>query len=212
MTLKNNIWGVNIVKNVAIDKPWNRPGAAAYARARRKTLLHPPVTVYRMPADVRKDEDVPVRMRDGVTLRLNLFRPANAEGPLPVLLSAHPYRKDSMPRFKRGKWSLSFQFRIMNQPAPLRISDQTSWEAPDPAWWAQQGYAVINLDTRGGGHSEGRGDLLSDQEADATAREIWRTINGVNLRDNIITTRDRARLVFEKGSDHRVRRVRLRKI
>jgi len=53
---------------------------------------------------------------------------------------------------------------------------------------------------------------LSDQEADATAREIWRTINGVNLRDNIITTRDRARLVFEKGSDHRVRRVRLRKI
>lgn len=160
------------MKDVAIDKPWDRPGAAAYARARRKTLLHPPVTVYRMPADVRKDEDVPVRMRDGVTLRLNLFRPANAEGPLPALLSAHPYRKDSMPRFKRGKWSLSFQFRIMNQPAPLRISDQTSWEAPDPAWWAQQGYAVINLDTRGGGHSEGRGDLLSDQEADDISQVI----------------------------------------
>jgi type I pantothenate kinase len=53
---------------------------------------------------------------------------------------------------------------------------------------------------------------LADSEADATAREIWRTINGVNLRENIITTRDRARLVFEKGSDHRVRRVRLRKI
>ncbi len=53
---------------------------------------------------------------------------------------------------------------------------------------------------------------LSDVEADATARHIWRTINGVNLRENIVTTRDRARLVFEKGSDHRVRRVRLRKI
>ena len=60
----------------------------------------------------------------------------------------------------------------MNQPGPLRISDQTSWEAPDPVWWAQQGYAVINLDTRGGGHSEGRGDLLSDQEADDISQVI----------------------------------------
>jgi type I pantothenate kinase len=53
---------------------------------------------------------------------------------------------------------------------------------------------------------------LTDEEADSTARTIWRTINGVNLRENIITTRDRARLVLEKGSDHSVRRVRLRKI
>ena len=77
-----------------------------------------------------------------------------------------------MPTMKRGRWSLNPQFRIMNQPEPLRISDQTSWEAPDPVWWAQQGYAVINLDTRGGGHSEGRGDLLSDQEADDIAQVI----------------------------------------
>jgi len=53
---------------------------------------------------------------------------------------------------------------------------------------------------------------LSDREADETAHKIWRTINGVNLRENIVSTRDRARLVFEKGSDHRVRRVRLRKV
>jgi len=53
---------------------------------------------------------------------------------------------------------------------------------------------------------------LSDAEAEATARTIWRKINGVNLRDNILTTRERARLIFEKGPDHRVRRVRLRNI
>ncbi|MBV9206965.1 MAG: CocE/NonD family hydrolase [Actinobacteria bacterium] len=160
------------MRDNTLDKPWKRPGASAYARTRRKALLHPPVTVYRMPGDVRKDQDVPVRMRDGVTLRLNLFRSAAADGPLPVLLSAHPYRKDWVPKFKRGKWSLNPQFRVMNQPEPLRISDQTSWEAPDPIWWAQQGYAVINLDTRGGGHSEGRGDLLSDQEADDISQVI----------------------------------------
>lgn len=53
---------------------------------------------------------------------------------------------------------------------------------------------------------------LNDAEALATARDIWRTINGVNLRDNIFPTRDRARLILEKGADHAVRRVRLRNV
>ncbi len=156
----------------SLDKPWKRPGARAYARTRVQALRHPPITVYPMPADVVKDEDVAVQMRDGVTLRLNLYRPANAPGPVPVLLSAHPYRKDALPKLKRGTWSVNPQFRIMNQPEPLRISDQTSWEAPDPVWWVHHGYAVANLDTRGGGRSEGRGDLLSDQEADDIAQVI----------------------------------------
>ena len=159
------------MNSITLDRPWHRPGAFAYARTRIPAALHPPVTVYPMPADVTKDEDVPVRMRDGVTLRLNLFRPPG-EGPFPVIMSAHPYGKDHVPTMKRGRWSLNPQFRIMNQPEPLRISDQTSWEAPDPVWWAQQGYAVINLDTRGGGHSGGRGNLLSDQEADDISQVI----------------------------------------
>jgi type I pantothenate kinase len=52
---------------------------------------------------------------------------------------------------------------------------------------------------------------LTDDEAVRTAREIWRTINGVNLRDHLLPTRDRARLVIEKGADHEVRRVRLKR-
>ena len=39
-----------------------------------------------------------------------------------------------------------------------------------------------------------------------------RLINGVNLRDNIKPTRERARLVLEKSSNHSVQRVRLRRI
>lgn len=124
-----------------------------------------------MPADVVAERDVPVVLRDGVTLRLNLFHPASG-GPFPVIMSAHPYGKDRVPRRRRLGWSINPQFRIMNQHQSLRISDQTSWEAPDPAWWAQQGYAVVNLDTRGGGHSDGYGDLLSDQEADDIAQVI----------------------------------------
>ncbi len=155
----------------SLDRPWRRAGVLAYARARLRAFLRPPITVYPMPSEVRMDFDVPVRMRDGVALRLNLFRPLGQE-PFPVILSAHPYGKDAVPRRRLGGWKLNAQYRIMNQPEPLRISDQTSWEAPDPAWWTAQGYAVINLDTRGGGRSEGRGDLLSDEEAADIAEVI----------------------------------------
>ena len=41
---------------------------------------------------------------------------------------------------------------------------------------------------------------------------VWREINLANLRENIAPSRERANLVLEKGADHRVRRVRLRKL
>ena len=53
---------------------------------------------------------------------------------------------------------------------------------------------------------------LSSQEAVTTAHSIWREINGLNLRENIKPTRDRARLVLRKQRDHKVVEVRLRKI
>jgi type I pantothenate kinase len=53
---------------------------------------------------------------------------------------------------------------------------------------------------------------LSEGEAVETARQIWTDINGLNLRQNIRPTRDRARLVVRKGADHAVTEVRLRKI
>jgi type I pantothenate kinase len=52
---------------------------------------------------------------------------------------------------------------------------------------------------------------LTTEEAVDLARRIWRTINGINLRENIHPTRERAHLVLEKGPDHAVREVRLRK-
>jgi type I pantothenate kinase len=52
---------------------------------------------------------------------------------------------------------------------------------------------------------------LSEDEAVAVAEEIWEKINEVNLRENILPTRDRASLILEKGADHSVRRVRLRR-
>ena len=53
---------------------------------------------------------------------------------------------------------------------------------------------------------------LSDAEAEEVASGLWREINEVNLRENILPTRERARLVLRKGPDHSVEEVRLRKI
>jgi type I pantothenate kinase len=53
---------------------------------------------------------------------------------------------------------------------------------------------------------------LTAEEAEATARRIWQTVNLVNLRENVLPTRERAHLVLEKGRDHAVRRLRLRMV
>lgn len=53
---------------------------------------------------------------------------------------------------------------------------------------------------------------LTEPVAIQTAREIWRSINLVNLRDNILPTRERAHLILEKGNEHLVGSVRLRRI
>ncbi|SMO83974.1 type I pantothenate kinase [Melghirimyces algeriensis] len=53
---------------------------------------------------------------------------------------------------------------------------------------------------------------LTVEEAEKTAQGIWEEINRVNLKENILPTRERARLILEKGPDHSVKKVYLRRI
>jgi type I pantothenate kinase len=53
---------------------------------------------------------------------------------------------------------------------------------------------------------------LSTEDAITTAQGIWREINGRNLVENILPTRERASLILRMGPDHLVTRVRLRKL
>lgn len=48
---------------------------------------------------------------------------------------------------------------------------------------------------------------LSDSEAVETASEIWESINGRNLVDNILPTRYRADVILNKGRNHRIETV-----
>jgi len=53
---------------------------------------------------------------------------------------------------------------------------------------------------------------LSDLAARQRSYTIWTEINEVNLLENILPTRERADLILEKGPDHTVQRVKLRKL
>jgi type I pantothenate kinase len=53
---------------------------------------------------------------------------------------------------------------------------------------------------------------LTEAEAISTAAQIWRDINLLNLTENVGPTRERAHLILEKGEQHAVKNVRLRRI
>lgn len=52
---------------------------------------------------------------------------------------------------------------------------------------------------------------LSAEQAKHIASQIWENINGLNLRENILPTRERANLILTKGENHTVEQVCLRK-
>lgn len=90
-------------------------------------------------------QDVPVKMRDGVTIYVDIYKP-EAEGKYPLLISWSFYGK--RPFDGQSEW------QIMGVP-PQTVSDMSKFESPDPGYWCRKGYAVANVDPRGIGHSEG---------------------------------------------------------
>ena len=48
----------------------------------------------------------------------------------------------------------------------------------------------------------------SPAEAERFARQVWASINLVNLEEHILPVRDGSDVILEKGPDHAVRRVR----
>ncbi|HJV44884.1 MAG TPA: type I pantothenate kinase [Bacillota bacterium] len=53
---------------------------------------------------------------------------------------------------------------------------------------------------------------FSEKKAFEKSAQIWREINAKNLHENILPTKGRARLILEKGPNHEVQQILLRKI
>lgn len=113
------------------------------------------------------ERDVPILMRDGVTLRANIYRPSGA-GPFPVILSATLYGKDITPDTK----AMFFMRLAGLRFGKLRYSRWTGFEAPDPLHWTARGYAVAIYDMRGLHHSGGTAGILSPAGAEDYAEVI----------------------------------------
>jgi hypothetical protein len=111
----------------------------------------------RIDGDVLFIRDVEVRMRDGVRLMANVFRPAD-ERPCPVVMSVTPYGKDVLP-----DWIGMTLMRLAGvRFGRLACSNWTGFEAPDPLFWTRAGFAVVQADVRGMHKSEGHAGVLTD--------------------------------------------------
>jgi uncharacterized protein len=135
-----------------------------YAIRRLRGIVSPPVEITPPPPGIRFEHDVEVAVRDGTILRVNVFRP-EGDGRHPVIMCAHPYGKDGIPKRGPSGYRPPAQYRMIRQPKRVTFSALTTWESPDPAHWVPRGYAVVNCDLRGFGTSEGCGNLLTDAEA-----------------------------------------------
>jgi len=140
------------------------PRAVRYAWGQIRRRVWLPVTITDPPSDAIVEWNIAVPMRDGVLLRINVFRPDDADQH-PVLLCLHPYGKDALPRRRRFRagYTPSIQYHLM-QTGPVTHSAWTGWEAPDPAYWVRRGYVLINADLRGWGKSDGVAEIFAEQE------------------------------------------------
>jgi predicted acyl esterase len=147
----------------APSTPGERPNSR-YAIGRLRGIVAPPVQITPPPASIHFEHDVEVAVSDGTILHVNVFRP-EGDGRYPVIMCAHPYGKDNLP--KRGPFGYRPppQYHMLRQPESVTFSAWTTWESPDPAYWVPRGYAVVNCDLRGFGTSDGRGTFFTDAEA-----------------------------------------------
>ena len=90
--------------------------------------------------------NVKVRMRDGIEIFVDIYRPDPAPGPVPILLGWSPYGKHNTQA--RLPWPAA-------GVAEGWISPYTAFEAPDPLYWCPRGYAVVYPDPRGSWYSQG---------------------------------------------------------
>jgi len=110
-----------------------------------------------IPVDIVYERDVPVDMRDGVTIYVDVLRPVGSDK-VPVLVAWSPYGKS------QGTTPDVIGLYGMLGMDNGRLSGLAKFEGPDPAYWAAHGYAVCNPDPRGIGHSQGDSAMFGTQE------------------------------------------------
>jgi predicted acyl esterase len=110
-----------------------------------------------LPVDIMLEKDVPVQLRDGVTVHVDVFRPVGSEK-VPVIMAWSPYGKG-----QGSSVSVMGIFGMVGLDNGI-VSGLEKFEGPDPAYWCARGYAICNPDVRGVVDSEGDSVLWDRQE------------------------------------------------
>ena len=134
----------------------------AYPPFKTETYIVPKGTVkaegYRPTAvDMLVMRDQPVKMRDGVTIYVDIFRPVDKNAKPPVILAWTPYGKIDPP----NNYGLYANRAWMDKDQSCGFD---TFEGPEPDYWVNFGYAVAVADSRGSTHSEGAMPYLGHQE------------------------------------------------
>ncbi|HXJ16743.1 MAG TPA: CocE/NonD family hydrolase [Candidatus Polarisedimenticolia bacterium] len=116
----------------------------------------PPVYRRTFESGMIVERDLAVKMRDGVDIYIDVFRPAD-ERPAAPIIAWGPYGKHGHTRYAEN-----FPNCGVKQET---LSPYTAFEAPDAGYWVPRGYAVINPDPRGTWYSKGDATYLSPEEA-----------------------------------------------
>lgn len=125
-----------------------------------------------LPLDIVLDKDVPVTLRDGVTIHVDVFRPAGAAR-VPVIVAWSPYGKG-----QGTSASVLGIFGMVGLDNGV-VSGLEKFEGPDPAYWCAQGYAICNPDIRGVGESQGDSVVWDRQEG----RDCYDLIEWLGVQD-----------------------------
>ena len=108
------------------------------------------------------DFNVPIKAKDGLILRANVYRPIE-EGKYGVILTYGPYAKDL---FFSDVYSTAWDGMLRDCPE-IGIGSSNihqTWEVVDPEKWCPRGYVCVRVDSRGSGWSPGVMDCYSAQE------------------------------------------------
>ena len=113
----------------------------------------------------------PILLRDGITLRADVFRPLDESLRLPVIISHGVYAKGLS--YQEG-YPLQWNKMVQDHPDILEGSTNQyqNWEVTDPERWVPHGYVVVRVDSRGSGWSEGVLDPMTPLETEDFCQSI----------------------------------------
>lgn len=111
-------------------------------------------------SDIRVDHDVEIVVRDGCRLYIDVYRPADSNEKIPAIIGWSCYGKkySALTMLPMTVWSCCVQKKD--------LSGIEKFEGVDPLKWCPRGYAVISVDSRGTGSSDGQIPIMGSQDAE----------------------------------------------